>query len=322
MAKYSQYACYFNGTDEYIGMGDVLGFERTDAFSISLWFTANAAARVLVSKMGEAPGYAGWKLGLDSGLRLAFSLYSDFTGSDRLEVRTTETWYNRNWAHLVVAYDGSSTAAGVTIYLNGEAVPTTVTYNSLGSSIITAASMEIGRRSTSTDHQYWYQSYIDDVGIYAKELSLAEVAWIYNGNAPRALDDVGAPSDLVGCWLMGDGASPPTMPDTSVSGYDGTMVNMTAGNFTRFSAGAQDAVSMDPPDPSFSTKFVTCTEGVLLPSDAGDPQRIIQDYFLMRGWNTSLVGWEMWISQDAPDPVPPIGPCVNVTVAASWEVAS
>lgn len=53
----------------------------------------------------------------------------------------------------------------------------------------------------------------------------------------------------------------------------------------------------------------------------GQPGRVVFRYYRMRGWNTALVAWEFWTAADAPDPVPPIGPCTDVAVVSSWEGA-
>ncbi len=43
--------------------------------------------------------------------------------------------------------------------------------------------------------------------------------------------------------------------------------------------------------------------------------------FKMRGWHAGLATWRTWVSYGTADPVPPLalGPCVGVTVVASWE---
>lgn len=38
--------------------------------------------------------------------------------------------------------------------------------------------------------------------------------------------------------------------------------------------------------------------------------------FKMRGWNTSTLDWEVWVSEEYPDPSPPIGPCIAITVVS------
>ncbi len=52
--------------------------------------------------------------------------------------------------------------------------------------------------------------------------------WVYGGGAPPDLTDASAPSNLVGYWRMGDGATFPTIPDDSTNSNDGTMTNMEA----------------------------------------------------------------------------------------------
>jgi hypothetical protein len=43
--------------------------------------------------------------------------------------------------------------------------------------------------------------------------------------------------------------------------------------------------------------------------------------FKMRGWHVGLATWRTWVSYGTADTTPPVGlgPCVGVTVVASWE---
>jgi hypothetical protein len=42
--------------------------------------------------------------------------------------------------------------------------------------------------------------------------------------------------------------------------------------------------------------------------------------YRMQGWNTFLGYWEVWESEDVPNPTPPVGPCSGVKITSKWEL--
>src|SRR5574343_1084076 len=119
MTAFSNKVVDFGGTDEYVTMGDVLNFERTDSFSISCWFkTTGTNSAHLVTKRNASPIYQGRQFYISASGALYFSLINDWSIGNRLQVYTTTAWNNGAWHHVVATYDGSSTAAGVKIYVD------------------------------------------------------------------------------------------------------------------------------------------------------------------------------------------------------------
>jgi len=55
----------------------------------------------------------------------------------------------------------------------------------------------------------------------------------------------------------------------------------------------------------------------IAPMTGGAPDRI-RTFYKMAGWNTVLLQTETWISATVPSTTPPVGPCVNVKIAARW----
>jgi len=208
-------ASTFNGTDEYVTMGDVLGFEYTDSFSISCWFkcTSSGAAGFTVCKQdGSARGYA---LGLNAGNSYAvdFHLRNAHPGNRILVQSTTNGLDDGLWHHLVATWNGNASpgAAGVNLYIDGVAETPIVDTDTLSATILTTASLNIGARNDGVD-AHWDGS-IDDVSIHAAELSPVEVIAIYNSGTPTDLRALASSANLVGYWRMGDGATSPTIPD-------------------------------------------------------------------------------------------------------------
>jgi hypothetical protein len=97
-------------------------FRRTDPFSLALWVqTPSKSPRAVVVHHSKAPvdaGSRGYELLLEDG-RVALGLHHMWPGNS-LKVRTRQALPLDTWVHLTATYDGSSRAAGVRIYLDGQ----------------------------------------------------------------------------------------------------------------------------------------------------------------------------------------------------------
>ena len=179
---FSTKSIQLDGVDDYVTMGNVsnLNFQRTDAFSISTWVKRGTfeASQFLFSKMNSTGNLRGYifYIGSDSDTPI-FLLRRDtsFT-SQRLLVVGSTTILDNNWHHLVVTYDGSSTASGVKIYVDGISDTTTFT-GAISDSIITSAPVNIGARNNSN---YFNDFSCDEVSVFNSELSQSDVTSIYN----------------------------------------------------------------------------------------------------------------------------------------------
>jgi len=224
---FSYRSAVFNGTDEYITMGNVLGFERTDAFSMSCWIkTTDAGQVVFMGKMAGATAYPGYELYMDTSERLAFHIINNALANNTIRVRGNDTINDNTWKHICVTYDGSSSASGVSLYINGSQIATTTEQDGLTGSTLNSNNLCIGRRDGSAS--LYYAGNICEAAIHNKELSAVEVEWIYNGGQPQDLRGPGASTNLVGWWPLGEDVSGTTAPDRSVNSNNGTLTNMTA----------------------------------------------------------------------------------------------
>ena len=70
-----------------------------------------------------------------------------------------------------MTYDGSGKAAGVHVYVDGEEEQLEVTHDHLRGSILTNATLKIGRRTPSAP----FQGVLDEIRMYRRALSAAEV---------------------------------------------------------------------------------------------------------------------------------------------------
>mgnify|MGYP002866662100 CR=1 FL=1 len=162
----------------YIEFGDHANFDRTDAFSFGAWIRPEGNGAPL-AKMNDGNKFRGWDLYLNGG-NVGMHLISTWP-NDALKVMSNGKVQNGKWNHVFVTHDGSGTAAGVKVYINGKSQGLKVEQNNLRSSTRSKASLKIGRRQPGSP----YKGQIDDVRIYGRALSGAEVAAL-SGSDPLA----------------------------------------------------------------------------------------------------------------------------------------
>lgn len=219
----------FDGVDQYVDMGNAaaLSFTNATPFSLVCWFKSQDTDGALISKQDAATD-VGYSVALTTGGKIRVELVNT-SGSDEIIIETVGAFNQGTWWHLVVTYDGSSTAAGVTIYANGVAQTSTVVEDTLTGSIANAVEFQLATIEATNS---FLNGALDDVAVYDVELTSGQVATIYNAGEPPDLTSVGPTGDLVGYWLMGDGDTFPTLTDNSTNSNDGTMTNMAAADLT------------------------------------------------------------------------------------------
>lgn len=214
----------FDGVDDFVDMGDVLDFERTDAFSISLWFkrTRSGVSEFLVAKQESSGDLKGYTIILPTDNKVTFVFRNNPASSGRLIVDGTTAITDTNWHHTVVTYDGSSATSGVKIYLDGSD-DTGAVQGTLSATTVNSIPFQIGARNGGVE----FSGKIDETAVFNTELSSSDVTAIYNSGIPASLSSY---SSLVSWWRMGDNDTFPTLTDNGSGGNNGTMTNMVAGD--------------------------------------------------------------------------------------------
>jgi hypothetical protein len=142
--------------------------DRTDRFSYGGWIRSEGDGAGL-SKMDDRGGYRGYDL-LVSGGKVAVHLVSSWP-ADALKVVTRAALPRKTWTHVMVTYDGSSKARGLSIYFDGRAVEVDVQSDTLRNSTATPQPLRLGRRSTSEP----FRGDLADLRIYRRTLSAGDV---------------------------------------------------------------------------------------------------------------------------------------------------
>lgn len=216
----------FDGVNDYVTMGNNLSKERTDTFTISAWVRFNniLSTQTIFSK--KAAGGQGLQAWLDSSGRLNFSL-TNTTTINQLHVRTTGSLTENSWYNITITYEGTSSPAGVIVYLNGNIAPLTTVANSLSATILTATAALFGQFNSGQ----FLSGRMDEVTFWSKALATSEVIDLYNLGNPNNPANHSASVSLTNYWRCGDSDTFPTWID-SAGAIDGTMTNMLATNFS------------------------------------------------------------------------------------------
>ena len=318
----------FDGVDEFVQIGDVaaLQFERTNSFSISAWVQRpSGGTHTIVAKEDtSAGGYRGYNVYVDTSNRIVFELISSFS-TNLAQVRTRLGYVtNSTWRQVVVTYDGSSTAAGLKIYVDGVERPTDTIYDTLSATILSTANFRIARRDDAS--ALFWNGYIDEVAVYDKQLSAAEVLSLHTSlRLPVDHASVGPTANLVGYWRMGEGATFPTIPDDSTNANDGTMTNMEVGDITATVTTGVTAQDIG--------VFEEVLGIVVVPSEAFQVREVINfletggsgggtSYFRMRGLADPGPGYVSWTVTGSPDFLGAFAPSAvqgsSVVTVVSW----
>ena len=201
-------AAYFDGTDDYINMGDVCDL-GTEDFSIALWiWTSDVDDNVFISKYEDANDEWFMRIGKASNShdgKIQFhSIISEVAGITG--VSGTQGAIKANeWTHLAITNDRSDTSAGLKFYINGVADGTaacsTINMDNTGS-------LHISRYIGS-----YYSSYLCNMGIWNAALTQPQVKSIMHKD--YAALSASEKTSLVSWWNLDS-----TIPGVSTEGYD------------------------------------------------------------------------------------------------------
>lgn len=173
--------------DDAIGV-DTGNFHRSEAFSISLWMkTPDIKQRAVVLHRSRAwtdAASRGYQLLLEEG-KLSFSLIHFWPGN-ALRVKTPMVLEPGQWHHVVVTYDGSSRAAGVTIWLNGKATQSVVVRDNLYKQIRGGGGDKIAIGERFRDRGF-SKGQVDELRVFHRRLAKLEVLHLHDGDSLQSV---------------------------------------------------------------------------------------------------------------------------------------
>jgi mono/diheme cytochrome c family protein len=144
-------------------------FDRDRAFSWGAWVNLQGGGTI-ISKMDDENAYRGFDVVVFEGHLLVHLVHR--WPDDGIRVISKEKIAEDQWRHVFVTYDGSSSADGVKLYVNGQPQETVAALDTLRNSIVTDQPLRVGSRSTSE----LLRGTVDDVRVYDRVLPEEEVA--------------------------------------------------------------------------------------------------------------------------------------------------
>ncbi len=179
----------FPGDDSLdLGVGD---FDRWQPFTIALWLKVpDVKKRAVVFHRSRAwtdAASRGYELLIEDGHLQAALIH--FWPGNALAVRTTEPLAIDTWVHVAVRWDGSSRAAGLSIYIDGkpagiEVVRDNLTKHIVGN-VVGGGGNQIAIGARFRDRGLT-GGVVDEFIVYDRELADSEIAALHDGNEPIA----------------------------------------------------------------------------------------------------------------------------------------
>ncbi len=168
------------GSEQYVDFGNIASFERTNPFSFELWFnTSQTTPSMLVCKQDTSTS-SGYSCYLNTGA-LQIRLINNWTNNKI--IKSGSIAYNdKVWHHLVVTYDGSSTADGILAYVDGTNISLSTVNDNLSATIVNTSSLLLAARG---EHNYKFSGKIDEFIIYNRVITQSEVTYRYNSGTGK-----------------------------------------------------------------------------------------------------------------------------------------
>jgi len=197
----------FDGTDEYVNLGNPTSLQITGSLTLSAWIKTTSTSGFIIAKEDALPN-SSYSLSVGTSMGNNFIRFRITSGGSLRSVDSVGIDpADGQWHHVLGVNDGSN----LLIYIDG----TLRNSNFLGGSIDNStADVNIGRRDYSTS-EFPFTGNIDEVAIFNSALSFPDVTTIYNGGVPNDLSSLSP----VSWWRMGENstfASPQIlMPENS-----------------------------------------------------------------------------------------------------------
>lgn len=217
-------------TTKFLSMGNNHGFSWSDDFTVCMWHYPHSAwESALFSKENGATGN-GFDFRYTSGNKYQF--YSSGSGATRrIQVLTNNTFSTGTWRHVCFVYDGSQSATGILIYVNGSSQAFTTQFNTSSEDWTVANNFKIGAWDNLTTYT---RSKIDEITIWNDNLTSTEIGQLYNGGTVISPTSFGFwATKNISYYRMGDLTdSTTTIYDRGVNGtINATPTSVVSGDF-------------------------------------------------------------------------------------------
>lgn len=171
----STFSTPFDGVNSYIVTKVLLSdydLEGTDKFTFSFYIKPDVLQEgdIINKFAGYSPTLAkGYFIRLTSLGEIRLGMHNDI---NRVDLKSPPVIVSGLWQHVVVSNDGSASASGVKIYIDGIQQANTVIQNNLTGSINNT--LEVLKLGANTTNSRYYSGLLDDVKMWNLELSPTE----------------------------------------------------------------------------------------------------------------------------------------------------
>jgi hypothetical protein len=178
------YSLLLDGLDDYIKVpiNSVFDIDGTDSFSISGWVKKTGATYFPILQKLFYPNVSttdGYRVYIHTTLNVVIvNLFG--AGTSAISVQTTNPISVNTWLNITVTYDGSQTAAGVNIYVNGILQTLIIGTDTYTGTMINSENVTLGGQPTPTNPLYGTGN-IASVRMWNTELTTMEANAEYNG---------------------------------------------------------------------------------------------------------------------------------------------
>ena len=199
--------------------GDVLAFERTESWTVycavQMWLFPDVAAVIYTNVPNSTDNsYPGHEYFIDTIGRMRVRIIHNIGANNYISVIGTTNLIDGKKHMLTYTYDGSSTAAGVKIYVDGVPEVPTIESDALSNTIIgSGQNLYIGNQQATALYLAGTFSFFQVDTIAQNQTTIAQYV---NGAIPPVTADTAI------CFLMDEGTGT-TLNDTSGNGHNGTI---------------------------------------------------------------------------------------------------
>ena len=170
--------------DDSVHVQGAGAFRRTQPFSIGIWInTPEQYERSVIWRRSKAwtdAGSRGYELLLLDG-RLSVALIH-FDPGNSIRVTAREPLPANAWHHVTVTYDGSSSAGGLRLWLDGKPLASELVRDKLTKNIEGGGDpdLRLGERFRDVGFK---QGKVDELHVFTRELTAIEVAHLHDGES-------------------------------------------------------------------------------------------------------------------------------------------
>jgi len=163
-----------------INLGNIdFNFERTDSFSLEFWIKfTSGTVQTIISKQNSVAPFDGYGVNIQSGI-IRFVIRDLI---DVIAIETVGTYNDDIFHHVVLTYNGNSQDTGMNIYVDNVIDKTVFVPGTLTGSIINTYNFQISGRD-GNNNCILDTTILDEVVVYARELTAAEIAFRWNNGA-------------------------------------------------------------------------------------------------------------------------------------------